>query len=556
MSLLRRIDNGSKRVQILRHLLAKLYPNEDQLKQEVEIILQNETSYDEDNKKSLEEKPIDFLLHFYPKPPSRPLRILLDKLDAEGQLVSHVTAILEEEEISLPRAEQAQIEANLIDYLMGKSSSPRRHHKPLLESNGDDSLKNKIIRVISDDDRLTFLTLQEDKPQIHEIVIEIFNTYLVENNIDLARSERRRLFDLIFAQLFGLDLLEPLLVDPEISEIRVIGTKNITVVRNGKFKEINARFDNYDHVLRIVDRIIAPLGVRIDETVPFGRFRLPDGSYISVTHPAISNSGPILKISKRSSHPYSSEDLIRFRTITPEASTFLKACVQAGCNIIISGMPDSGKTTLLSVLGHYIQTHDFIVTIEGTEELMLSNESIVSLHTRRPNIENRGAINLLQLLEHAQTLHPDRILIGEIEGEEVTELLRMPIPWITTLRARDGEDALTKLEPLYLIGDEKRPIQAVRSRIGEAVDIVVHVERLLDGTRRVMYISEVSYSDDDTYSVHNIFRYERVKDIEKPHIPGYLNLVSRPTQYLYQRLTEFPVDQALSQQMEELFTNS
>ena len=424
----------------------------------------------------------------------------------------------------------------------------------LQNDNPKQKLQNEILVYVQEHHEIHQLGMAQH-PNVHEIrrvAQGIFNTYLEEHKIILSRVEREQLFTTVMSEFIGWSLLEPLLADETISEIRVLGAKNISVVRNGKREKTELQFDNADHLLRIIDRMIAPLGKRFGEAMPIMSFRLPDGSHVSVTDAVIANNGPIVNIFKHTHKRINQNDLIQLGTIPAPIMSVLHACVQTGCNIFVTGLAQSGKTALLNVLGNFIPDGAFVVTIETSEEFQLIQEAIACLHAH-PHIENKEAITLQHLLQHAQTMRPDRIMVGEVTGVEVYDLLTIGVGWLTSCRASDPEDALIKLESLYLIGDEKRPIKAVRSRIANSIDLIVHLERMRFGEHKVTRICEVHYDNDEGLIIHDLFRYEDAPNNEGLHPSGMLSLSNRPSDKLLQRMIALPVTTDVVAQVEALF---
>src|SRR5512135_941180 len=260
--------------------------------------------------------------------------------------------------------------------------------------------------------------------EVRRTIQDLFEQILAEENIVLSRPERARLFEQIAAEILGFGPLQPLLEDDTITEIMVNGAKNIYIERMGKIHRVPVTFENNDHVLRIIDRIVAPLGRRIDEASPYVDARLPDGSRVNAVIPPISLVGPILTIRKFSRNPITVEQLIQFGSITQEAIQFLKACVESRLNIVISGGTGSGKTTFLNVLSGFIPGDERIVTIENAAELQLRQEHVVTLESRPPNIEGRGEITIRDLVINSLRMRPDRILVGECRGAEALDMLQ------------------------------------------------------------------------------------------------------------------------------------
>jgi pilus assembly protein CpaF len=364
--------------------------------------------------------------------------------------------------------------------------------------------------------------------EVRRTIQTLFEQILAEENIVLSRPERARLFEQITAEILGLGPLQPLLEDETITEIMVNGAKNIYVERKGKIHRVPVTFENNEHVMRIIDRIVAPLGRRIDEASPYVDARLADGSRVNAVIPPISLVGPVLTIRKFSKNPITIEQLIQFGSITPEAVQFLKACVESRLNIVISGGTGSGKTTLLNVLSSFIPSDERILTIENAAELQLRQEHVVTLESRPPNIEGRGEITIRQLVINALRMRPERIIVGEIRDEAALDMLQAMNTGhdgsMTTLHSNGPRDTLSRLETMTLMAGMDLPSRAIREQISSAVDLIVHQERMRDGTRKVVNITEVSGMEGDVITLTDIFVFEQ-SGVENGQIIGRL----RPT---------------------------
>jgi len=364
--------------------------------------------------------------------------------------------------------------------------------------------------------------------EVRASIEEMFETILMEENIVLSRNERRRLFEQIVAEILGLGPLEPLLADEVITEIMVNGPKNIYIERAGKIERTSASFENDEHCMRIIDRIVAPLGRRIDESSPMVDARLPDGSRVNAVIPPISLVGPTLTIRKFAKTPLTIQDLINFGTITPEAVEFLRACVISRINIVISGGTGSGKTTTLNVLSGFIPNDERIVTIENAAELQLRQEHVVTLESRPPNIEGRGQITIRDLVINSLRMRPDRIVVGECRGEEALDMLQAMNTGhdgsLTTAHSNSPRDTLARMETMVLMAGMDLPVRAIREQIASAIQLVVHQERLRDGTRKVTSITEIQGMEGDIITMSEIYTFEQT-GIEDGRVIGRL----RPT---------------------------
>lgn len=341
----------------------------------------------------------------------------------------------------------------------------------------------------------------------------LFDQILTEENIVLSRPERARLFEQIAAEILGLGPLQTLLEDDTITEIMVNGPKNIYIERKGKLHRVPVTFENNEHVMRVIDRIVAPLGRRIDESSPYVDARLQDGSRVNAVIPPISLIGPVLTIRKFSKNPISIEQMIQFGTVTNEAVQFLKACVEARLNVIISGGTGSGKTTLLNVLSGFIPDDERILTIENAAELQLRQEHVITLESKPPNIEGRGEITIRDLVMNALRMRPDRIIVGECRGGETLDMLQAMNTGhdgsMTTAHANTPRDAISRVETMCLMAGMDLPIRAIREQISGAVDLIVQQARMRDGTRKVIAITEVSGMEGDVITMTDIFVFEQ-----------------------------------------------
>ena len=364
--------------------------------------------------------------------------------------------------------------------------------------------------------------------EVRRTIQDLFEQILAEENIVLSRPERARLFEQIAAEILGLGPLQPLLEDDTITEVMVNGAKNIYIERKGKVHRVPVTFENNDHVMRIIDRIVAPLGRRIDESSPYVDARLPDGSRVNAVIPPISLVGPVLTIRKFSRNPITVEQLIQFGSVTQEAIQFLKACVESRLNIVISGGTGSGKTTLLNILSGFIPADERIITIENAAELQLRQEHVVTLESRPPNIEGRGEITIRDLVVNSLRMRPERIIVGEIRDEAALDMLQAMNTGhdgsMTTLHSNGPRDTLSRLETMTLMAGMDLPSRAIREQVSSAIDLICHQERMRDGTRKITNLTEISGMEGEVITMTDIFVYEQT-GIENGQIVGRL----RPT---------------------------
>ncbi len=350
--------------------------------------------------------------------------------------------------------------------------------------------------------------------EVRGAIEEIFNSVLAEENIILSRAERMTLFEQVAAEILGLGPLEPLLQEDTVTEIMVNGPDNIYTERHGKVEKTPYKFENDDHVLRIIDRIVAPLGRRVDESQPYVDARLPNGDRVNVIIPPLSIVGPVITIRVFAKIPFTMEDFIELGTFAPELAEFVEACVKARLNVLITGGTGSGKTTTLNVLSGYIPNDERIVTIENAAELQLQQEHVVSLESRLPNIEGKGEVTIRDLVINSLRMRPDRIIVGEVRGGEALDMLQAMNTGhdggMTTLHCNSPRDALARLETMVLMAGEDLPHRAIREQIASAIHLIVHQERMRDGSRKVVQVTEVQGMEGDVIVLQDIFAFEQL----------------------------------------------
>ena len=380
-------------------------------------------------------------------------------------------------------------------------------------------------RIIADLDPNLDLNDQEE---VRREVEDAFTRALDLEGLAITRTERKHMLDEIYDDIVGLGPLEPLLRDDSITEVMVNGPDQVYIERDGKLEETSVSFHNDEHVMRIIDRIISPLGRRIDESSPMVDARLPDGSRVNAIIPPISLVGPVLTVRKFASSPFTTDDLIRFGTATPEMFEFLRACVQARLNIFVSGGTGSGKTTTLNVLSSFLPNDERIVTVEDAAELQLRQEHVVTLEARPANIEGKGAIPIRELVRNSLRMRPDRIIVGEVRGAEALDMLQAMNTGhdgsMSTGHANSPRDMLARLETMVLFAGVELPLRAVREQISSAVDLIVHQDRLKDGSRKITAITEVQGMEGDVIILQDIFTWEQ-SGVSEGKIHGRL----RPT---------------------------
>jgi pilus assembly protein CpaF len=366
------------------------------------------------------------------------------------------------------------------------------------------------------------------KAEVRTHIEELFNAILADESMVLSRAERHSLFEAIVAEILGFGPLEPLLADDTITEIMVNGPKNIFIEQKGMLTRANVSFENDEHVMRIIDRIVAPLGRRIDESSPLVDARLPDGSRVNAVIRPLALCGPTITIRKFSKKPLTVEDLIRFGSMTKEISEFLRACIIGRLNIVVAGGTGSGKTTLLNVLSSFIPNDERIITVENAAELQLRQEHVVTLESRPANIEGKGAITIQDLVVNCLRMRPDRIVVGECRSGEALDMLQAMNTGhdgsLTTLHANTPRDALSRLEVMCLMSGMDLPVRAIREQVASAVDMICQQNRLRDGSRKIEKITEVQGMEGEIITMSDIFEFEQT-GIEGGKIIGRI----RPT---------------------------
>jgi len=350
-------------------------------------------------------------------------------------------------------------------------------------------------------------------PQMRQMIETFFNQVLAEENLLYTRSVRTRMLSWVQSDILGFGPIEPLLQDGTITEIMVNGPKNIYVEQNGLIEKTNVVFEDDAHLMRIIDRIVSPIGRRVDESSPMVDARLPNGYRVNATIPPLSLDGPLLTIRKFAQTPFTAQDLIANGSLTPNLVAFIKACVEARVNIVISGGTGTGKTTLLNVISAFIPSRERIITIEDTAELQMKQEHVIRVEYRPPNIEGKGEVSIRRLVINALRMRPDRIIVGESRGGEALDMLQAMNTGhdgsMTTIHSNGPRDTLRRIETMVLMAGTELTLQAIREQVSSAIELVIHVERMRDGTRRVVNVTEVQGMESDTIVMQDIFTFEQ-----------------------------------------------
>jgi pilus assembly protein CpaF len=362
--------------------------------------------------------------------------------------------------------------------------------------------------------------------QLRAQVEDMINDVIREERIALTRAERASLITDLINEIIGLGPIEPLLSDPEVDEVMVNGPNHIFAERKGKLELTPYRFRDNAHVLQVLDRIVAPLGRRVDEKSPMVDARLRDGSRVNAIIPPLSLAGPTITIRKFARDPFTMTDLINFGSLTREAAQFLQACVEGRLNILISGGTGSGKTTTLNVLSSFIPSNERIVTIEDAAELQLRQEHVVRLETRPPNIEGAGEITIRDLVKNSLRMRPDRIVVGECRGGEALDMLQAMNTGhdgsLTTGHSNAPRDMVKRLETMVLMSGFDLPVRAIREQISMAIHVIVHQDRMRDGARRITHITELTGMEGDVVTMQDLFKFEQEYIDDSGRIHGAL----------------------------------
>ena len=350
---------------------------------------------------------------------------------------------------------------------------------------------------------------KQDSDDLADRVYKAVTEELALDRTPLTREERRELVRQLSDDILGYGPIEPLLRDDSVTEVMVNGPDRVFVERGGKLEQTSVHFVDDSHVMRIIDKIVSQVGRRVDEASPMVDARLPDGSRVNAIIPPLALRGPTLTIRKFARDPYTVNDLITFGTLTARSAQFIAACVKGKLNILISGGTGTGKTTTLNAMSAFIPGDERIVTIEDAAELQLQQEHVITLESRPPNIEGSGEIKIRELVRNALRMRPDRIIVGEVRGAETLDMLQAMNTGhegsLTTIHANSPRDALARLETLVMTAGVELPHRAIREQIASAFDLLVQIQRLVDGSRRITHISEVLGMESDVVTLQDIF---------------------------------------------------
>jgi len=373
-------------------------------------------------------------------------------------------------------------------------------------------LKSRIHRRLLE--RLDFSNIDLIPTDVlRKEVAKVVENLIMEDGIPLSQLEKESLIVDIQHETFGLGPLEPLLADPDISDILVNRYNQVYVEKLGKLSKVDLIFRDDNHLLQIIDRIVSKVGRRVDESSPYVDARLPDGSRVNAIIPPLALDGPVLSIRRFGVEPLKISDVLAFGTLTPNMAKILEGCVKTRLNVLISGGTGTGKTTLLNILSEFIPHDERLITVEDSAELQLKQEHVVRLETRPPNIEGKGEVTQRDLVRNSLRMRPDRIIVGEVRGGEALDMLQAMNTGhdgsLSTIHANSGRDALARLETMVLMAGFDLPERAIREQVAAAINVVIQLSRLSDGTRKVVSVSEITGMEGPTIVMQDIFVFKK-----------------------------------------------
>ncbi|CAG9620276.1 CpaF family protein [Sutcliffiella rhizosphaerae] len=436
----------------------------------------------------------------------------------------------------------------------GKSSSRKKTERTLYENPYINELvdhyKTRILKE-SNLEVLTSMSQGEMRLRIEQLISQ----FMSEEKVIISRHDKELLISRIIDESVGYGPLESVLSDPSVTEILINGHQEVYVERKGRLELSSITFRDDKHIRHVIDRIVAPIGRRIDESSPMVDARLPDGSRVNAVIPPISLNGPLVSIRKFRQDPFKMQDLLQFDSLSEEMSSFLEAVVKAKHNILISGGTGSGKTTLLNVLGSSIPQNERVITIEDSAELRLDKPNVVGLEARPQNVEGKGEITIRHLVKNALRMRPDRIIVGEVRGSEAFDMLQAMNTGhegsLTTIHANSPFDALRRVEGMVIMAGMDLPTSVIREYILGALDFIVQGERLTDGSRRITSISEVHRTSDGDMEIVEIFRFYRTGIKENGKADGYYGPTGKiPACLKRLKMYGLEIDEQMFHQME------
>lgn len=387
------------------------------------------------------------------------------------------------------------------------------------------TVHRRLVAEMSPQEQMVLSAVHQDAAQVEQVIGNYVEKVLEDNPFAVPVSERSKIVSDLKDEMLGLGPIEVLLKDPTVTEVMVNGPKKIFVERMGRLQLTDIQFHDDSHVMNIIERILSPIGRHIDESVPLVDARLEDGSRVNIIIPPLSLVGPCITIRKFATKALSVDNLITFGTLDRKMADFIKACIQARINILVSGGTGSGKTTTLNVLSSFIPENERIVTIEDAAELKLQQEHVVTLESRPANIEGNGEITIRDLVKNALRMRPDRIIVGEVRGGEALDMLQAMNTGhdgsLTTAHANNPRDALSRLETMVLMAGFEMPIRAIREQVSSAIELILQQSRLKDGSRKITYITEVQHMEGDVITTQDLFRFEQTGMDENGKLTGH-----------------------------------